>query len=113
MESRDAHGSHCEEQGWVRLWKHSLSRCRQPSLRLLGLSKSFSSTQILMLHPLPPISKVFTLVVQEEHQRFITHGKSPLYDPLVVQDSNPPATIATTVGNSKSKRNRPLSHCGI
>ena len=66
-----------------------------------------------MLHPLPPISKVFTLVVQEEHQRFITHGKSPLYDPLVVQDSNPPATIATTVGNSKSKRNRPLSHCGI
>ncbi|RVW86958.1 hypothetical protein CK203_043463 [Vitis vinifera] len=44
MESRDAHGSHCEEQGWVCQWKHSLSRCRQPSLWLLGLSKSFSSS---------------------------------------------------------------------
>ena len=45
---------------------------------LMGFNDSYAQTQaqILMLHPLPPISKVFTLVVQEECQRFITHGTS-------------------------------------
>ena len=42
----------------------------------MGLNDSYAQirAQILMLDPLPSISKVFALVVQEERQRSITHG---------------------------------------
>ena len=40
---------------------------------LMGLNESYSQTrsQILMMEPLPSISKAFSLVVQEERQRQI------------------------------------------
>ena len=38
---------------------------------LMGLNESY--TQILMQDPLPSINKVFSLVVQEERQRSLTH----------------------------------------
>lgn len=44
----------------------------------MGLNDSYASTrgQILMMDPLPPITKVFTLVVQEERQRAVNQGLS-------------------------------------
>ena len=41
---------------------------------LMGLNESFSHVraQILLLDPIPPVNKVFSLLVQEEHQRNIS-----------------------------------------
>lgn len=41
---------------------------------LMGLNESYSHIcgQILLMDPLPPINKVFSLILQEEHQRGIT-----------------------------------------
>jgi hypothetical protein len=43
---------------------------------LMGLNESFSHIrgQILLMEPLPPINKVFSLVIQEENQRKIFMG---------------------------------------
>lgn len=43
---------------------------------LMGLNESFSQirVQILLIDPLPPINKAFSLVVQEERQRSINTG---------------------------------------
>lgn len=43
---------------------------------LMGLNESYSQTrgQILLMDPLPPLAKVFSLVVQEECQRAINHS---------------------------------------
>ena len=43
---------------------------------LMGLNESFVQTrsQILMMEPLPPIDKVFLLVVQNERQRSINYA---------------------------------------
>ena len=82
----------------------------------MGLNDSYAQTraQILMLDPLPPISKVFALVVQEECQRSITHGLSSIPNPLATRNSNPSVTIVAATRNAKPKRERPLcSHCGI
>ena len=83
---------------------------------LMGLNDCYTQTwaQILMLATLPPFSKVFTLVVQEEFQQYITHDTFSLFDPLTIQDSNPLATIVVAARNSKPKWTRPLYiHCSI
>ena len=43
---------------------------------LMGLNESFVQTHssILMMEPLPPIDKVFLLVVQNERQRSINYA---------------------------------------
>lgn len=45
---------------------------------LMGLNDLFSKVraQILLLDPLPPLNKVFSLVIQEERQREITINHS-------------------------------------
>ncbi|XP_012837652.1 PREDICTED: uncharacterized protein LOC105958190 [Erythranthe guttata] len=45
---------------------------------LMGLNESFQHTrsQVLLMEPLPPISKVFSLMVQEERQRSVSHNGS-------------------------------------
>ena len=83
---------------------------------LMGLNDSYAQTraQILMLDPLPRISKVFALVVQEERQRSITHGLPSVPNSLTIGNSGPSATVDAIAGNSKPKRKRPIcSHCGI
>ncbi|XP_061345104.1 uncharacterized protein LOC133290959 [Gastrolobium bilobum] len=52
---------------------------------LMGLNDSFSSirAQILLMEPLPQLSRVFSLVIQEERQRQITPS-FPLH-PLILQ----------------------------
>lgn len=45
---------------------------------LMGLNESYSHIrgQILLNEPMPPINKVFSLVIQEERQRGITSLES-------------------------------------
>ena len=87
---------------------------------MMGLNESYATTrgQILMLDPLPPISKVFNLIVQEERQRTIgsgsgTHSSAPV-DTMAFNSSTPSTVAAATATPSKLKRDRPIcSHCGI
>jgi hypothetical protein len=46
---------------------------------LMGLNDSFSNIrgQILLIEPLPPINKVFSLVLQDEQQREVSGGNFP------------------------------------
>ena len=83
---------------------------------LKGLNDSYGSvrSQILLMEPLPSISKVFSLIAQEESQRQVTASSAPLSDPqlaFVVQGNSKPGPDK---GNPKGKKDRPTcSHCGI
>ena len=64
------------------------------------------------MNPFPPITKVLTLVVQEERQRPVNQGLSLSNDSQILGDSS--ISIAIASFNSKSKWERPLcSNCGI
>ncbi|XP_059436248.1 uncharacterized protein LOC132169195 [Corylus avellana] len=111
---------------------------------LMGLNDSFSTVraQILLTNPLPPINKVFSLIIQEEKQREITVNsishdtsalmtRTPIPNPVASPMPNPTAspicqshdhaaymTKATSSGPRFSKQNfkkdRPIcSHCGL
>ncbi|KAL5566450.1 hypothetical protein UlMin_029614 [Ulmus minor] len=79
---------------------------------LMGLNESFAQirAQILMQDPLPPINKVFSLVVQEERQRILTSSS--------ISDS---ASFAVNAGSSSYSRGKydnrqyekpTCAHCG-
>jgi hypothetical protein len=98
---------------------------------LMGLNDSFSAVraQILLMDPLPPINKVFSLIIQEEKQREIcvnsfSHDTSSAL--MTKSVPAPPTPIheptafmtRTTPGPRFSKPNfrkdRPMcSHCGL
>ena len=62
--------------------------------------------------PLPPITKVFALIVQEERQHAVNQGLSLSNDFQILGDSG--ISIVAASFNSKSKQERPLySHYGI
>ncbi|XP_068638505.1 uncharacterized protein [Aristolochia californica] len=70
---------------------------------LMGLDDSFSQVrgQLLLMDPMPPINRVFSLVIQEEQQRRTTHASS----------SNPPTdTMAFAVKYGKIEVTKPSSH---
>lgn len=48
-------------------------QCQHIMMFLIGLNENFSNIrgQILLIDPLPPISKVFSLVIQEKKRREI------------------------------------------
>ncbi|XP_075486495.1 uncharacterized protein LOC142526116 [Primulina tabacum] len=85
---------------------------------LMGLNESYAQirAQILMMDPIPVISKVFSLVVQEERQRSIhkdiTSSSTDQYSFL-----HQPSVVAMTKGNQYVKDNsgdKPVcSHCHI
>ena len=84
---------------------------------LMGLNDSYAQTrgQILMMEPLSPLSKVFSLVIQEEGQRSINNGISSLLEPLHLGNAGS-ASVNAHTGNSasKGKHERPkCSHCGL
>ena len=82
---------------------------------LMGLNRSYSQTrgQILLMDPLPSISKVFSLVVQEERQWSINPGVSN-FDSMPAHNFSPTAAASSVNLNSNSKKDRPLcSHCNI
>ncbi|XP_039019841.1 uncharacterized protein LOC120151472 [Hibiscus syriacus] len=73
---------------------------------LMGLIESYAHIrgQILLMDPLPPISKVFSLIVQEEHQRNIQYSH-PISEPTFAVKSHP---------STNTRKNRPLcSHCNL
>ena len=83
---------------------------------LMGLNESYASTrgQILMLDPLPPVAKVFNLVVQEERQRSIRYRSSAPSDSMAFNASSPAPSVATTSSHNKPRRERPIfTHCGL
>ncbi|XVF80409.1 hypothetical protein PTKIN_Ptkin15bG0068300 [Pterospermum kingtungense] len=78
---------------------------------LMGLNDSYSSIrgQILLMEPLPSLSKVFSLVIQEERQRKISTGVSTI-DSSSVGDINSLTNAAFTA--SKFRSNKPFcTHC--
>jgi hypothetical protein len=85
---------------------------------LMGLNESFSHIrgQILLLDPLPPMNKVFSLVLQEERQRGLSissgsfnHNTTALLTKTAV--SSQPRT--NSKANYKGKNRPTCSHCGI
>lgn len=89
---------------------------------LMGLNDSYSTIrgQILMITPLPSVSKVFNLVVQEERQRSIVPISSAPADSLAfnIASSGPgllkTPTAAVTMFQNKQRKDRPIcSHCGL
>ena len=105
--------SHCGGmQAWV--------ECEQQEHMIqfiIGLNDSYSQTwsQILMMEPIPPLTKVFTLVLQEERQRSINQGLSFLLEFLVLGYSSQASTNAHTgISASKPKHERPqCTYCGF
>jgi hypothetical protein len=96
---------------------------------LMGLNDSFSAVraQILLTDPLPPLNKVFSLIIQEEKQREISvnsmsHESAALLTKSVLNPSssqmNEPTALMTksNLGSRFAKPNfrKPIcSHCGL
>ncbi|XP_073309293.1 uncharacterized protein [Primulina huaijiensis] len=83
---------------------------------LMGLNESYAQirAQVLMMDPIPVISKVFSLVVQEERQRSIHSDTSG----LSLDHSSPNPSIAIVKGPSYGKNDKgrksdlpTCSHC--
>lgn len=75
---------------------------------LIGLNPSFSQIRstILSMVPLPSLSKVFSMVVQEEKQRNIDHTY------ISPSPSSSEQLFAANVASSKYGRGRLCTHCG-
>ena len=82
----------------------------QVMMFLMGLNEQFAQArgQILLMEPIPPINKVFSLIIQEERQRSIGSSSANTADAQL-------AFAAKAAPKSKGqKKDRPIcSHCGI
>ena len=58
---------------------------------LMGLNETFSAVkdQILLMDPLPPVNKVYSLVLRHEKQHDATAGKSPVQEAAVFAAKGP------------------------
>ena len=81
---------------------------------LIGLNETYAAVrgQILLMEPMPPLSKVFFLLLQDEKQRKVGDGKKALVDALAAL-----AAFGSKSGNTKnfakSKNGRPqCTHYG-
>ncbi|XP_010552798.1 PREDICTED: uncharacterized protein LOC104823067 [Tarenaya hassleriana] len=79
---------------------------------LMKLNESYhpARRQILMLEPLPSISKVYNLVSQEEHQRQV---RSSSTDPVVFQASASRFPRSRFTPLSQGKPRPVCAHCGL
>jgi len=87
---------------------------------LMGLNDSFSYImgKILLLEPLPPINKMFSLVLQDERQReasasvgYFTHNSAALLSKVSVAAPSSPAHLAKP---QTLRKDKPLcSHCEL
>jgi hypothetical protein len=96
---------------------------------LMGLNDSFSAVraQILLTDPLPPLNKVFSLIIQEEKQKEITVNSmshesiafltKSVLNPSSSQMNEPTALMTKSILGSrfaKSNFRKPIcSHCGL
>lgn len=87
---------------------------------IMGLNESFSQVraQVLMLDPLPVISKVFSLVMQEERQRSIYQGGSKEFMDRQLDSTSHVSIVGGTKrylnnrGNKEGRAELLCSHCG-
>ncbi|XP_020965447.1 uncharacterized protein LOC110266048 [Arachis ipaensis] len=82
-------------------------------LFLMGLNDNLANvrSQILLSDPLPPIGKVFSLVLQEEKQKALTSSQPPQHMAFAVKQA--PRLMATSGSKMKGKKDRPqCAHCG-
>jgi hypothetical protein len=86
---------------------------------LMGLNESFAAVrgQILLMDPMPPINKVFSLIRQEERQRSIGSLHASLSTPFVESTALMCKSEGMKVVGSKQfsqKKERPqCTHCGL
>ena len=86
---------------------------------LMRLNESFAAVRghILLMDPMPPINKVFSLIRQEERQRTIGSLSASLNNPFVESTALLcKSERSKAVGNKQSfqKKERPLcTHCGL
>ena len=89
---------------------------RRPVMKfLMGLNENFEilRSQILMYDPFPSMSKVYSLVLQEESHKNIGHGNS------TASQSNSMAMFTNSKGNSNwnkgnAKKDKPFcTHCNM
>jgi len=81
---------------------------------LMGLDDSFTHIrgQILLNDPLPPINKVFSLIIQEERQKEIS--TTPLVHETAALMSKTVVNPTHKSGKWANRKDRPVcSHCGI
>ena len=84
---------------------------------LMGLHDSYSAirSQLLLQSPLPSMSRVFSLLLQEESQRSLTNAVGISIDSqamVVEQSSRIVSTSNTQFTKQKGKSNAIYSHCG-
>ncbi|XP_052205378.1 uncharacterized protein LOC127810140 isoform X2 [Diospyros lotus] len=78
---------------------------------LIGLNDSYAQVrgQLLLMDPIPPINKVFALVVQEENQRTILNSK--VSDPVALAVKH--GMVKTDQNKSQKKERAICTHCGF
>ena len=85
---------------------------------LMGMNDSFSQvrTQVLLMDPIPSLSKVYSLLIQEETKRSIPNASVVKVDSTIVAAKMPTdhVTHGSNLANSGGKGNeRPVcTHCG-
>ena len=91
---------------------HQVEECTMSFL--MGLNETYAAvrSQILLMEPVPTLSKVFSLLLQDEKQRKVGAGKRALVDTSVAL-----AAFGSKPGNTKTfvkfKNGRPqCTHCG-
>ncbi|KAA8537887.1 hypothetical protein F0562_027533 [Nyssa sinensis] len=85
---------------------------------LMGLNESYSLVrgQVLLMDPLPPINKVFSLILQEERQREVASITHPAMEPAALLSHHTPHLPRNDAkrGPPPFKRERPFcNHCHI
>uniref|UniRef100_A0A2N9GYQ8 Reverse transcriptase Ty1/copia-type domain-containing protein n=1 Tax=Fagus sylvatica TaxID=28930 RepID=A0A2N9GYQ8_FAGSY len=87
---------------------------------LMGLNESFAAVrgQILLMDPMPPINKVFSLIRQEERQRSIGSLNGSLNTPFVESTALMCKSEGPKYGGNRQsighKKERPTcTHCGL
>uniref|UniRef100_A0A2N9G504 Uncharacterized protein n=1 Tax=Fagus sylvatica TaxID=28930 RepID=A0A2N9G504_FAGSY len=87
---------------------------------LMGLNESFATVrgQILLMDPMPPINKVFSLIRQEERQRSIGSLNGPLNNSFVDSTALLCKSEGPKYGANKQsfghKKDKPMCiHCGL
>jgi hypothetical protein len=83
---------------------------------LIDLNESYSHIrgQILLLDPLPPMNKVFSLVLQEERQRGLSISSSSFnHNTTALLTKANSSTLNRGKGYSKGNDRPVCSHCGI
>ncbi|KAL4603608.1 hypothetical protein ACB092_10G136300 [Castanea dentata] len=83
---------------------------------LMGINESFSQvrTQILLMDHFPFVSKVYSLLIQEETQRFVSHSFNPKVESTALIAKSQTNFGVNYVGNNGNKgKDKPLcTHCG-